>query len=251
MMQFDWTTFTLEILNFLVLVWILKRLFYKPILDRLDARQQKITHEKAQAEKLRNEADDLRKHYETRLRDWENEMEDSRRKLQDELAQLRHNELEKLKIQLTDEETKLRSRNQAMIASREAALEWEATGSAYEKAAAMLQRLASAHLTESILDVFLEDLQTLSENEKSALKKAAKQLAPESVIEVISAHPFSVSLHEKLNQSLSTLTGEQLRFKCRVDPHLIAGLRIMMGEYQLLINLADELEFFRRQTLNG
>ena len=38
-MQFDWTTFVLEVLNFLVLLWILKRFLYQPVLDVLDARQ--------------------------------------------------------------------------------------------------------------------------------------------------------------------------------------------------------------------
>ena len=61
MMQFDFTSFVLEILNFLVLVWILKRLLYRPVLNMLDTRRQKIADESVQAELLRNEAEALRR----------------------------------------------------------------------------------------------------------------------------------------------------------------------------------------------
>ena len=38
-MQFDLTTFALEVLNFLVLVWLLKRFFYQPVLAVIEARR--------------------------------------------------------------------------------------------------------------------------------------------------------------------------------------------------------------------
>ena len=42
-MQIDWTTFALEIINFLVLVWILKRFLYRPVLDTLARRRAAAT----------------------------------------------------------------------------------------------------------------------------------------------------------------------------------------------------------------
>lgn len=38
-MQIDWTTFVLEIVNFLALVWLLKRFLYTPVLDVLARRR--------------------------------------------------------------------------------------------------------------------------------------------------------------------------------------------------------------------
>ena len=66
-MQFDWTTFVLEVLNFLVLLWILKRFLYQPVLEVLDARQARIKAEMAQAEKLQDDAAALGKQYAERL----------------------------------------------------------------------------------------------------------------------------------------------------------------------------------------
>jgi F-type H+-transporting ATPase subunit b len=43
-MSIDWITVAAQIANFLVLVWLLKRFLYRPILDGIDAREAKITN---------------------------------------------------------------------------------------------------------------------------------------------------------------------------------------------------------------
>ena len=41
-MELSWSTFFLEIINFLVLVWILKRFLYKPVMDVIARRREGI-----------------------------------------------------------------------------------------------------------------------------------------------------------------------------------------------------------------
>ena len=50
-MQLDWSTFILEILNFLILVWILKRFLYKPILTMIAERKAAIEQTLATSER--------------------------------------------------------------------------------------------------------------------------------------------------------------------------------------------------------
>lgn len=251
MMQFDWTTFILEILNFLILIWILQRLIYRPVLAMLDARQQRIQDETARAERLRDEAETLRQQYEARLSEWSQEREAGRRKLDEELAQLRDAALEDLKQTLVDEEAKLRARNEALTVSRETALVREAAAAAYGQAAAMLQRLASPQLTQSIVAIFLEDLSHLPDGEQSALRKAAAMLIAASAIEITSAHPLDETGRNALILGLSSAAGRELQFSFKEDSGLIAGVRAIVGECQLHANLADELAFFRRQANHG
>lgn len=251
MMQFDWTTFILEILNFLVLVWILKRFLYGPVLAMLDARQQHIKDESAHAEQLRNQAEALRQQYEQRLADWNQQQEASRLQLEDELAKLRADSLETLKQTLADEEAKLRARNQSLIATRETALIREAASAAYAQTAAILQRLASPDLTSRIVEMFVEDLQALPDTEQIALSKAALALTAESPIEVLSAHILTEPAQTQLSQALSAVTGKSLSLMFKQDAALIAGVRVTVGECLLHANLADELAFFRRQNNHG
>lgn len=48
-MSIDWITVIAQIVNFLVLVWLLKRFLYRPILDGIDAREAEITRRMAEA----------------------------------------------------------------------------------------------------------------------------------------------------------------------------------------------------------
>src|SRR5271169_5229977 len=44
-MLIDWFTVVAQAVNFLVLVWLLKRFLYKPVLAAIDAREKKIAAE--------------------------------------------------------------------------------------------------------------------------------------------------------------------------------------------------------------
>lgn len=55
-MSIDWITVGAQILNFLVLVWLLKRFFYRPILDGIDARESEIAARMGEADAIRETA---------------------------------------------------------------------------------------------------------------------------------------------------------------------------------------------------
>ena len=49
-MLMDWFTIGAQALNFLILVWLMRRFLYKPILHAIDAREQRIAKEIADAD---------------------------------------------------------------------------------------------------------------------------------------------------------------------------------------------------------
>lgn len=56
-MSIDWLTVAAQIANFLVLVWLLKRFLYRPILDGIDAREAEIAARMNEAAEARNQAE--------------------------------------------------------------------------------------------------------------------------------------------------------------------------------------------------
>jgi len=245
-MQLDWTTFVLEILNFLVLLWLLQRFLYRPVLGVLEARQARVRDETAHAERLRAEATTLKTQYEARLADWETAQEQARQKLERELAQARAARLEGLKQSLADEEAKARARADALSASREAVLKREAEGEAYGAAAAMLRRLASPALSAQISVAFEDDLAALPEADLTTLRNAAAALEPGTSIDIATAHPLDEQTRARLGDALASAAGRSVPVTFRECPELIAGLRAAVGECVLHANLADELAFFRQ-----
>ena len=99
-MELSWTTFILEIINFLVLVWILKRFFYKPVLDVIARRRAGIEKTMTDAQTLHTQAEKLQEQYEGRLADWDKERQQARESLARELETEHNRKMEELHLSL-------------------------------------------------------------------------------------------------------------------------------------------------------
>ena len=66
-MTIDWITVAAQLLNFLVLVWLLKRFLYRPILDGIDARESEIANRMSEASRVQDKAKSTVTHYQAKL----------------------------------------------------------------------------------------------------------------------------------------------------------------------------------------
>lgn len=66
-MSIDWITVAAQLANFLVLVWLLKRFLYRPILDGIDAREAEITSRMQVALHAKQEADAAEAEYQAQV----------------------------------------------------------------------------------------------------------------------------------------------------------------------------------------
>lgn len=246
-MQIDWTTFLLEILNFLVLVWILKRFFYQPVLAVLDKRRAYVKEETDNAAHIKQEAEALKSQFETRMKAWEQEHDRLHRALDDELAKERERQRDEMRRALAEEAEGLRAREQAESSARKTAIEHRMEAAVYGEVSSMLRRLASPALTENIMHVLLEDLAGLSGAELMQLHSAAERLH-DGKVEVTSAHPVTEPERKAISAALTKTAGRTVLCEFMEDSLLIAGLRIAVGECVLHANLADEMAFFRRKN---
>jgi F-type H+-transporting ATPase subunit b len=66
-MQIDWLTVIAQIVNFLILVWLLKRFLYHPVITAMDRREQRIAERLQLAEQREQAAIESRQDYENRI----------------------------------------------------------------------------------------------------------------------------------------------------------------------------------------
>lgn len=246
-MELDWTTFLLEIVNFLVLLWLLQRFLYRPILANLDARNRQIQQQTEQIEASRRQAETLQAQYQQQLNDWADQQAGKRQQLEQELEQARNQAWSQFNQTLADEAAKRQAREAVANASREATLLREAKTRAYQEVARMLERLASPDLTLAIVEMFLADLTALDSDQQLTLRHAAAGLPSPFTVEIKSAHALPTEKQNNLATALNQATGQILNPNFAVDASLLAGIRVLLGECQLHANLADELGFFRSQ----
>jgi F-type H+-transporting ATPase subunit b len=241
-MEFSWTTFFLEIINFIVLVWILQHFLYSPIKKAILARKAAIEKTVQDAEQKQKEAKALQEKYENRLRDWEAEKAESQKKFDQQMNEEKTNQLDKLQIQLKKEEQKFLVTEQKELADYLARRDNEALHQGIKFAAKFLTRLADANLQNKIVQLFLEDLSSLSQDKISALKKEFENNDIKG--KVVTALALSEQQQNIIREKFETLFGAKVAFTFLVNSDLLAGIKILIGSLVLDADLCDELKFF-------
>ena len=70
-MLIDWFTVVAQMVNFLVLVWLLKRFLYRPILNAIDARERRMAAELAEADAKKMAGDKERDEFQRKTHELE------------------------------------------------------------------------------------------------------------------------------------------------------------------------------------
>ena len=137
-MELNWSTFVLEIINFLVLIWILKRFIYKPVLNVITQRRLAIENQSTEAQRLHEEASSLKEQYQSRLGDWEQERQHARDVLNQELEVERARQMEALQATLAHEHEKTKAAEERRRIETVREIEHQALGQGAEFATRLL-----------------------------------------------------------------------------------------------------------------
>ena len=241
-MELDWTTFILEVINFLVLVWILNRLLYRPLMNVITQRKAAIQKTLSDADAVRGEAQALQTHYENRLADWDQEREKGRAQLREEIAAERVRLLDQLRAELVQEREKAAAVDQRRMKEFMQQAEATAIEQGRTFASRLLSRLSGPDLERRIIHMVIDDLRHLPDEQRKAIRSAPS--APELSMRITSAHPLDQSQRDALCQACRTLAGRELTCEFLEDGSLISGVRISFGAWVLRANVQDELNFF-------
>lgn len=247
-MQIDATTFALEIINFLILLWLLRRFFFRPVREAIARRQSAVAATLAQAQAQADAARGLQVQYENRMKDWDRERESARTSLAAELAAERDKQLAALRAALDAERAKQQAVQERRQQEQCRVQETRAAEQGLQLAAQLLERLSGPELDARIAEVVIDDLAALDPEQKARLVDAAQSGAS---LDICSAHPLPDARYTQLRDALGIHLGTKTHAIRRVDPELLGGLRIALGPWVLQASLADEFAHFRRAPGDG
>lgn len=241
-MELNWSTFILEIINFLVLVWLLKRFLYEPVKEVVAKRRAGIEAQLNEARTTQSEAEALRRQYENRLADWESERETARKELQHEIDAERNRLHEALRNELEAEREKNAVLAERQFAEFKREYETKALQLGGRFVSRLLEGIASPEVEAKLLELLLEQLKVLPPAQRDALQPQGEGKTVQ--VTVLSAYPLDKEQRAKLQLRLDKLVSASLTFDWREDRKLIAGLRITVGPWVIHANLHDELKTF-------
>jgi len=238
-MLIDWFTVIAQAVNFLILVWLLKRFLYKPILNALDAREQRIAAELADADAKKAEARMEREEFKRKNEEFDQQRAGLLNKATGEAAAERQRLLDEARRDSDALRAKLQDglRNEYQVLREEIARRTRAEVIAIARKA--LTELAGASLEERMVDVFVRRLRELGSEEKGRLASMLKS----QPIPVLVRSAFDLPLAQRAlieGATKETLAAEiQIRFE--VVPDLVSGIELTMQGQKVAWSIADYL----------
>jgi F-type H+-transporting ATPase subunit b len=222
-MRIDWWTLALQTVNVLILIWILARFFFRPIMNVVSKRQEEANKLLAAAAHARQDADEARADAGKARAKIAAEQE----KLIAEARNAAKIEKQNLLAQTAEDIAKLRSEVAATIARERAAAEAAIIDRASELAVVIAQRLLARFADQNVFHKFVDEICrevcALSPEIRESLASAAATAHP---IEIVTALPLSDEETQHVGTALKEALGIELPFMFQVDPAIIAGIEL-------------------------
>jgi F-type H+-transporting ATPase subunit b len=230
-MSIDWFTFTAQVINFLVLVGLLKHFLYGPIVHAMQAREQKVTQRLSDAETAKEEANQQRLAFEKQTQTLEEQREEL---------------LAKAKADADSERQRMIAEARQEVDTRRA--HWTSTFERDQKdlvdqtrrdiqrmgfraAREAIAKLADTDLQQRVCQTFVSKLQTLDETQRSAI---ATQLTDSgNPVVVRSAVELENNERTQIRDAIHQVLQVNADVQFDTDQELIAGLELDAGGYSL------------------
>jgi F-type H+-transporting ATPase subunit b len=238
-MQFDWWTLSLQTVNFLILVWLLQRFLYKPVLSIVDKRRAEIDAQYADARKAASEAEAELSQVDSELSGIASQRAAALKSAAEEAEAASAARLAKAEA---DAKALLEQARELLAKERTAAMA-EARRSAIDLAVAMARRLLDEFPPELRADAWLNRVeQYLADLPAEQRADVAKQLDGSGKLHIVSATSLPDSVMSKWRAELSRIFGPAPVIDFGVDPMLIAGVELHFPHAVLRFSWRSVLE---------
>lgn len=224
-MSFDLFTLAAQIVNFAILVLLLRIFLYAPVQRTMRERERRIAEEREAAtkalERAREEADALEEEREAFRR----QRRERERELEQELAERREARLEEIEEEARETRSALadaleRDRDESLTALRRRGGELLA-----EELRRALSQLADASLERQAIAAFRRRLEELGDDARDELRRAAS----DEPVRIATAFAADAEARDELRAAVGELLGEEARVRFERDPELGFGASLQIG----------------------
>ena len=243
-MLIDWFTVIAQVFNFLILVWLLKRFLYKPILDAIDARESRIAKSLAEADQKKMEAQQEREEYEIKNQTFNQERDTMVRQMRDEVNLKRQNLIDEAHQAADDISTK---RYEALQRGQNAfgtEIARRAQDQIFLISRKTLQDLADTNLEERITEVFIRKLREIDGDEKRELAEAL--IASSKPANVSSAFELSKEQQASIRQALNETFASDISVRFEIKPQGVGGIELTSNGQRIGWNIDGYLSFLQK-----
>jgi len=238
-MLIDWFTVAAQAINFLVLVWLMKRFLYGPILHAIDVREQKIAAELADADAKRAEAKKERDDFLRKNTELDKQRADMISKATSEAGTLKERLIQEARKASDDFTAKHRNTMITDARNLNQALIQRTQQEVFSIARKTLTDLAGASLEERLSETFVQRLLNIDSSVKAELVEAVTSAADPAVIR--SAFPLPDEQCRAIQRAINETFAADVHTRFETAPEVISGIELTAGGKKLAWSIADYL----------
>jgi F-type H+-transporting ATPase subunit b len=238
-MLIDWFTVGAQALNFIILVWLLKRYLYKPILNAVDAREKKIAAELTDADAKKAEAKKERDDFQHKNAQFDQQRADLLRKATDTA----NAERERLLDEARKAADALSEKRQEALRSEAKSLNEAVRRKTQEEVFAIARKaltdLAGASLEERMTAVFTDRLRQMDDKVKASFAQAIKT-APGPAL-VRSAFELPADQRATIQKAVNETFSVDAKIKFETTLNLVSGIELTTNGQKIGWSIAEYL----------
>ena len=238
-MLIDWFTVVAQALNFLILVWLLKRFLYRPILNAIEVREKRVAAEVADANTRKSEAQRERAVFEGKNQAFDEQRGALLGKVTEEANTERQRLFAEARKSVDALNETQRAALQADAANLHLALGRRVQQEVFTITRKVLGDLASSSLEERMTDVFLRRLGMLDENAKKTLGEALSTSADAAVVR--SAFDVPAAQQAAIQKALNDTFATDVHVRFETTPEFVSGIELTAGGQKLGWTMAGYL----------
>jgi F-type H+-transporting ATPase subunit b len=245
-MLIDWFTVGAQVLNFLVLVWLLKRFLYKPILGAIETRENGIRKELADADAKRDQAKKDGEDFRSKNEVFDRERAGLLAKAADEAKAERQKLLDTARADADALASKRRDALKADSANLNVELGRTARKEVFSVARKALADLAFAGLEERMAAVFASRLRAMDDSAKDAFAGALKSASEPAVVR--SAFELDEPGRDLVRKALNETFSADVPVRFETSPDLVAGVEISTSGQKMAWSISEYLEVLEKDV---
>ncbi|HAX21947.1 MAG TPA: F0F1 ATP synthase subunit B [Hydrogenophaga sp.] len=240
-MLIDWFTVGAQLLNFLILVWLMKRFLYQPVLDAITAREQKIAAELVDAAATQTRATQQQEEF----RQKNEAFDEQRAGLLQQARDAAKAEGERLQVQAREAaDAANAARAKALLADAEhlrADITRHTQEQVFHISRRVLGDLASVSLEQRASEVFIQRLRAMDGTELVTLGAALKAASDAEPALLRSAFELPEAQRSAIQTALAESFGQPVALKFQTAPELVSGIELCAQGQKLAWSISDYL----------
>jgi F-type H+-transporting ATPase subunit b len=238
-MLIDWFTVVAQALNFLILVWLMKRFLFKPVLAAIDAREKRIADELASADAKQLEAKNEKDEFARKNQ----EFDAQKTALLTQAAEAAKGEQAKLRDEASKAAIALEASGREALLKQASDLNQSVARRTRQEifaiARKLLSDLSSVSLESRIAEVFGERLRALPGPDRDKFKPAPGSAEIAVITSAFELLPDQRAVIQKAcNETFSAAVG----IRYQTSPELIGGIEFSWNGQKVAWSVADQLK---------